>query len=142
MVVFLRASPDWLKSVRPSVALRTLRHTMSLDKKSEPFTENVVVAVQEESDDFILLKEENRKAAERHLVRKLDMRLMPTIVVIYFMNYIDVRWSIVRVWRRCSRVGCPLGLQRVAITTARLEGLEADLGLTGNSAPHFAGVRT
>lgn len=72
---------------------------MSLDKKSEPFTENVVVAVQEESDDFVLLKQENRKAAEQHLVRKLDMRLMPTVAVIYLMNYIDVRWSIVRVWR-------------------------------------------
>ncbi len=31
-----------------------------------------------------------RKAAERHLVRKLDMRLMPTIVLIFIMNYIDV----------------------------------------------------
>ncbi|KAF8548637.1 MFS general substrate transporter, partial [Imleria badia] len=108
MVVFLRASPDWLKRVCPSLVLRTLRHTMSLDKKSEPFVENVVVAVQEEPDDFVLLKEENRKAAEQRLVRKLDMRLMPTVAVIYLMNYID----------------------RVAITAARLEGLEADLGLT------------
>ncbi|KAF8551300.1 MFS general substrate transporter [Imleria badia] len=77
------------------------------EKKSELFTENVV-AVQGEPEDFVLLKEENRKAAERHVVRKLDMRLMPAVVVIYLMNYID----------------------RVAITAARLQGLEADLGLT------------
>ena len=66
--------------------------TMSLDKKSEPFTENVF-AVQEDPGD--LLKGENRKAAERRVVRKLDMRLMPTVAIIYLMNYIDVSWSIV-----------------------------------------------
>jgi len=32
-----------------------------------------------------------RRLAERRLVRKLDSRLLPTIVVIYLMNYIDVR---------------------------------------------------
>ena len=31
-----------------------------------------------------------RKSAEKELVRKLDMRLLPTIVVIFIMNYIDV----------------------------------------------------
>ncbi|KAK1216926.1 hypothetical protein PQX77_020438 [Marasmius sp. AFHP31] len=31
-----------------------------------------------------------RIAAERKLVRKLDMRVLPTIIVIYIMNYIDV----------------------------------------------------
>ncbi|KAH0829189.1 major facilitator superfamily domain-containing protein [Lanmaoa asiatica] len=82
---------------------------MSLgEKKSESFTENVVAAEHGEPDDSVLLKEENRKAAERHLVRKLDTRLMPTVVVIYLMNYID----------------------RVAVTAARLQGLEVDLGLT------------
>ncbi|KAF7332789.1 Tartrate transporter [Mycena kentingensis (nom. inval.)] len=50
-----------------------------------------------------------RVALERKLVRKLDMRLLPTIILIFIMNYID----------------------RNGITTARLKGLEADLGLTG-----------
>ncbi|KAG7087935.1 hypothetical protein E1B28_011980 [Marasmius oreades] len=49
-----------------------------------------------------------RIAAERKLVRKLDMRVLPTIVAIYIMNYID----------------------RNGITTARLQGLEQDLKLT------------
>jgi hypothetical protein len=31
-----------------------------------------------------------RLLAERKLVHKLDMRLLPTIFVIYIMNYIDV----------------------------------------------------
>ncbi|KAF8552349.1 MFS general substrate transporter [Imleria badia] len=77
------------------------------EKRLESFTENVV-AVQGEQDDVVLLTEDNRKAAERDVVRKLDMRLMPTVVVIYLMNNID----------------------RAAITAARLQGLEADLGLT------------
>ncbi|PBL03713.1 MFS general substrate transporter [Armillaria gallica] len=47
-------------------------------------------------------------ALERALVRKLDMRVLPTIFIISIMNYID----------------------RIGITTARLKGLESDLGLT------------
>jgi MFS family permease len=49
-----------------------------------------------------------RRLAERRLVRKLDMRVMPTIILIYIMNYVD----------------------RNAITNARLKGLEQDLHLT------------
>ncbi|KAJ8079920.1 hypothetical protein PM082_016745 [Marasmius tenuissimus] len=49
-----------------------------------------------------------RIAAERKLVRKLDRRVLPTIIVIYIMNYID----------------------RQGVTTARLQGLEDDLHLT------------
>ncbi|KAJ7134733.1 MFS transporter [Mycena epipterygia] len=49
-----------------------------------------------------------RVAAERKLVRKLDTRLLPTIFLIFIMNYID----------------------RNGITTARLQGLEQDLGLS------------
>jgi len=84
-------------------------HSMSLkEKKSESITENVVAVHDEKDDDFILLTTENRKAAERSLLRRLDTRLMPTVVIIYIMNYID----------------------RVAITAARLQGLEADLGIS------------
>ena len=45
----------------------------------------------DESSYSTILDAENRKAAERKLVRKLDSRLLPTIVLIYIMNYIDVR---------------------------------------------------
>ncbi|OAX43708.1 MFS general substrate transporter [Rhizopogon vinicolor AM-OR11-026] len=84
---------------------------MSVDeeKKSDSITENVVaVSNDAASDDFNLLIAENRQAGERSLVRKLDSRLMPTAVAIYLLNYID----------------------RVAVTAARLQGLEADLGLS------------
>ncbi|KAH7904471.1 major facilitator superfamily domain-containing protein, partial [Hygrophoropsis aurantiaca] len=83
---------------------------MSFDgekKKSESYTEDVVAARPTE-DDSKLLADDIRRVAERKLVRKLDFRLMPAVVIIYLMNYID----------------------RVAITSARLQGLEADLGLT------------
>ncbi|KAJ7132992.1 major facilitator superfamily domain-containing protein [Mycena filopes] len=49
-----------------------------------------------------------RLAAERRLVRKLDMRLLPMIFLIFILNYID----------------------RNGITTARLKGLEQDLKLS------------
>ncbi|KAI0055452.1 MFS general substrate transporter [Artomyces pyxidatus] len=54
-----------------------------------------------------VLQGNRRRIAERHLVRKLDSRLIPPIVFIYVMNYID----------------------RTAVTTARLKGLEQDLHL-------------
>ena len=51
---------------------------------------------------------DERELAERLLVRKIDLRLLPMIVLIYIMNYID----------------------RNNIASARLQGLEAELGLT------------
>lgn len=47
---------------------------------------------------------------ELALVRKLDMRIMPTLWAMYFMNYLD----------------------RNAIANARLNKLESDLGLVGS----------
>ncbi|KAJ7239368.1 major facilitator superfamily domain-containing protein [Mycena haematopus] len=49
-----------------------------------------------------------REREERLLLRKLDIRLVPAIFVIYVMNYVN----------------------RTAITAARLKGLEHDLGLS------------
>lgn len=67
-----------------------------------------------------------RAIAERKLVRKLDCRVLPTIFVIYIMNYIDVRSFSHRFISLALIVS-----QRNGITTARLKGLEQDLGLTG-----------
>ena len=47
---------------------------------------------------------------EISLVRKLDIRIMPTLWSMYFMNYLD----------------------RNAIANARLNNIEADLGLKGS----------
>ncbi|KAJ6504733.1 MFS general substrate transporter, partial [Mycena vitilis] len=57
-----------------------------------------------------------RILTERRLVRKLDARLLPTIILIYILNYIDA----------C----CLHSSQSNGITTARLKGLEQDLGLS------------
>lgn len=54
------------------------------------------------------LSPEERERAERALVRKIDLRLLPMIILIYIMNYLD----------------------RNNIAAARLAGLEDDLGLT------------
>ncbi|KAF8624305.1 hypothetical protein AX15_005936 [Amanita polypyramis BW_CC] len=51
---------------------------------------------------------EERKTAERRLLHKLDTRVLPTICLIFIMNYID----------------------RIGVTTARLKGLQKDLGIT------------
>jgi hypothetical protein len=48
--------------------------------------------------DGELLHPDVRESAEKKLVRKLDMRLMPTIIIIFLMNYIDVSDSIYCSW--------------------------------------------
>ncbi|KAG6856231.1 hypothetical protein H0H87_006325, partial [Tephrocybe sp. NHM501043] len=82
---------------------------MDHGKESVSFEDHTTNAV---ADDATLALPETgtpeRLAAERKLVRKLDSRLLPTVVVIYIMNYID----------------------RNGITTARLKGLQQDLGIS------------
>jgi hypothetical protein len=57
------------------------------EKQRESYQEDVGIAV----DGHILPSDsEMRQTAERKLVRKLDFRLLPTIVLIFIMNYIDV----------------------------------------------------
>ncbi|PCH36649.1 MFS general substrate transporter [Wolfiporia cocos MD-104 SS10] len=73
------------------------------DVKEEPITPSEQV-----DKDNELLSADLRPQAERQLVRMLDLRLMPTIIVIFLMNYID----------------------RSAVTSARLQGLTQDLHLT------------
>lgn len=50
----------------------------------------VIHHIEVKDPDAELLPLENRERAEKRLVRLLDMRLLPTIVLIYLMNYIDV----------------------------------------------------
>ncbi|GJE91440.1 MFS general substrate transporter [Phanerochaete sordida] len=59
-------------------------------------------------DDGDLLLPEVRKHAEKRLVRKLDVRLLPTIVLFFILNYID----------------------RTAISSARLKGIEKDVHIS------------
>ncbi|KII95716.1 hypothetical protein PLICRDRAFT_226861 [Plicaturopsis crispa FD-325 SS-3] len=79
-------------------------------KRSDSFVEDVLQSDgsvrQTRLDD---LTPQQRAAVDgRKLVRKLDIRFLPTVVLIFIMNYID----------------------RVAVTSARLKGLEQDLHLT------------
>ena len=43
------------------------------------------------NNDGVFLENDKRASAERRLLMKLDHRLLPTIVVIFIMNLIDVR---------------------------------------------------
>ena len=61
--------------------------------------------------DSDLLSADARPAAERRLVRQLDLRLMPTIIIIFIMNYIDVSIPLYAI--RCA------GLTRFSVTTAQ-----------------------
>jgi hypothetical protein len=62
----------------------------SIDKAQSPSSASGAVEVSEVDDDGELLLPHVREAAEKALVRRLDSRLLPTIVLIFIMNYIDV----------------------------------------------------
>ncbi|KIP05239.1 hypothetical protein PHLGIDRAFT_25186 [Phlebiopsis gigantea 11061_1 CR5-6] len=93
----------------------SLRHAPSTSSKEKYHAENIE-KVETSSQDVIdihdedgeLLLPEHREQAERKLVRKLDFRLLPTIILIFILNYID----------------------RTAVSSARLKGIEQDLHLT------------
>ena len=76
-----------------------------------------------------VLNPSQRASAERALVWKLDLRLMPMIVLIYVMNFIGSSAL------SYSSTESPLiaWIDRTAVTAARLKGMEADLGLSGES---------
>ncbi|KAI1612674.1 retrograde regulation protein 2 [Exophiala viscosa] len=93
------------------------QHKEVMDNISETASNEVVdkpqvVAVEatQEAPAYIKsLSPEQRIAAEKALVRKIDIRLIPMIVLIYIMNYLD----------------------RNNIAAARLAGLEDELNLHG-----------
>ena len=69
-----------------------------------------------------------RMLAERKLVRKLDMRLLPTIFLIFILNYIDVWGYLYFICACCALLWIN---QRNGVTTARLKGMQQDLHING-----------
>ena len=64
---------------------------------------------QREAPEFIRsLSVEERAALEKKLVRKIDLRLLPMVIVMYIMNYLD----------------------RNNIASAKIAGLQSDLALS------------
>ncbi|KIP05237.1 hypothetical protein PHLGIDRAFT_74563 [Phlebiopsis gigantea 11061_1 CR5-6] len=91
------------------------RHPSSTSSKENNDVEkidNAQVSLQEAIDvldyDGELLLPERRGQAERNLVRRLDFRFLPAIIILFILKNID----------------------RAALTSARLKGLEQDLNLT------------
>lgn len=82
------------------------------EKPKNEYTENESVALEKggvsDNADYTGA-EAKTDPAEIALVRKIDWRLMPTLCIMYFLNYVD----------------------RNAIAQARLNNLEEDLGMTG-----------
>lgn len=61
-------------------------------KNTEVFIESAAPpkSQSDDPDSKYYLSPEERAIAERKLVRKLDSRLLPTIICIFILNYIDV----------------------------------------------------
>lgn len=90
----------------PAIALSVM--SGALEKNEASINEaGLAMPVDDMAEPAILCFEARRKV-ERRLKRRLDSRLMSTVVAICLMNYID----------------------RAAITSARLQGLQSDLHLT------------
>lgn len=69
----------------PFAMQKEISGSLSVEDHKTPTTDS-----DNNTDDDCLLTVDRRPAAEQALVRKLDTRLLPTIVAIYIMNYIDV----------------------------------------------------
>jgi hypothetical protein len=69
-----------------------------------------------------------RIEAERALTWKLDLRLMPMIALIFIMNYIG---ELAQTCLRIHSLYFPSCTDRTAVTAARLQGMEKDLGISG-----------
>lgn len=65
----------------------------SLEKTDIVLEEQANSAPFSEEDPLPPEGSDERILAERRLVRKLDMRVLPTIVLIFIMNYIDVNFT-------------------------------------------------
>lgn len=79
-------------------------------KHANTNVENAPRRVKHEPPPYVRsLSPEERQQAEKALVHRIDMRLIPPIIIMYILNYID----------------------RNNIASARLAGLEADLHLHG-----------
>ena len=77
------------------------------------------------------LDPDERQRAEARLVRKIDFRLLPVLVVMYILNYLD-RNNIVCIPSLSCFVLVDVMVGLMAQAAARLAGLETDLNLHGN----------
>ncbi|KAH8078006.1 putative nicotinamide mononucleotide permease [Filobasidium floriforme] len=75
----------------------------------EPSLAPELTDLQKEIVIVAALSEEEYSLAEKKLVRKIDLRLLPTLFILLVLNYLD----------------------RNALASARVQGLETDLGLVG-----------
>lgn len=62
-------------------------------------------------------------AAEKRLLRKIDLYVVPTVAMIYLWCFIDVS--------SLCWLGSQLTMQRANIGNARIAGMEKTLGLVG-----------
>ncbi|KXH32305.1 TNA1 is necessary for nicotinic acid import into the cell [Colletotrichum simmondsii] len=97
------------EEVKPS-DLQKAAMDLTSDSKSSSEGQTTIWPERELPELLRDLSEEELKSLEKKLIRKVDLRMLPTMILIYIMNYLD----------------------RNAIGSARLGGLEKDLGLTGN----------
>ncbi|CCH41706.1 putative membrane protein [Wickerhamomyces ciferrii] len=88
----------------------TISQTESITKPDVPIISEELQHNLEIPDSLKHLSEEEFKALEIKTRRKIDFRILPMVVFIYILNYLD----------------------RNNIASARLGGLEEDLGLKGN----------
>ena len=80
--------------------------------------------------EFILsLTPEEREVLEKKLKRKIDLRLLPAVIIMYIMNYIDRCVGSV-LFVPCAVPWLTAGRISNNIAAARLAGLERDLNLT------------
>ncbi|CAI7604041.1 unnamed protein product [Penicillium pancosmium] len=106
-----------LSSTQPTITSANSSTPLASDDRDAKSVSKNDISVENSQDErptdamahFLSYEPEYRRQVEKQLLRKVDTRILPLIVLIYLFNYLD----------------------RNSITQARLYGLEKDTGLEG-----------
>lgn len=96
-----------MTTMKPTETATTHVENISPNTPDEE-VEKDMYTVDDRPESLASLTEEEMLAVEKKFVRRIDIRMLPMLMLIYILNYLD----------------------RNNIATARLGGLEAELGLT------------
>lgn len=113
-----------------SIEATRTTHTIEADNISVKKAKSLNNVEREKPELLRGLSDEELKVLEKKLLRKVDYRLLPTLGIIYVMNYLD-RWANpltsevcrLRVIQKCHRRGPPRGARgRSWVGTERVSG--------------------
>ena len=102
------------------------------EKKSSGSNESVTLPYLDPNEDL----DASLRAEEKALVRKLDLRLLPALTLLYLLSFLDRSNGD---FPNSSRTVTLELLTRITVANARLEGLTKDLHMSRSGRTRYTG---